>query len=76
MIMLQAITDLKKKISASRNLYVSHIEDMENVVRLHKASANGSLEDISIKASSNASSVEEVSTPNYLASINLVYLFN
>ncbi|XP_071697444.1 kinesin-like protein KIN-5C [Rutidosis leptorrhynchoides] len=56
----KAITDLKKKISASRNLYVSHIEDMENVVRLHKSSANGSLEDISVKASSNASSVKEL----------------
>nr|XP_043621293.1 kinesin-like protein KIN-5C [Erigeron canadensis] len=54
----KAITDLKKKVSASRNLYVSHIEDMENVVRLHKASANGSLEEIFVKASSNAHCVE------------------
>ncbi|XP_071719965.1 kinesin-like protein KIN-5C [Rutidosis leptorrhynchoides] len=56
----KAITNLKEKIFASRKLYVSHIEDMENVVRLHKASANGSLEDISVKASSNASNVEEL----------------
>ncbi|KAI3772458.1 hypothetical protein L6452_03644 [Arctium lappa] len=56
----KAITDLKKKVSASRNLYISHIEALENVVRLHKASANGSLEDISALASSNARSVEEL----------------
>ncbi|XP_024968128.1 kinesin-like protein KIN-5C [Cynara cardunculus var. scolymus] len=56
----QAITDLKKKVSASRNLYISHIEALENVVRLHKASANGSLEDISVLASSNAHCVEEL----------------
>ncbi|KAI7748783.1 hypothetical protein M8C21_013644 [Ambrosia artemisiifolia] len=56
----KAISDLKKKVSDSRNLYISHVEDMENVVRLHKASANGSLEDISAKAISNARSVEEL----------------
>ncbi|KAL8191678.1 hypothetical protein R6Q57_028409 [Mikania cordata] len=56
----KAITDLKKKVSTSRNIYVSHIEDMENVVHLHKASANGSLEDISAKASSNAQCVEKL----------------
>ncbi|KAI7726739.1 hypothetical protein M8C21_025922 [Ambrosia artemisiifolia] len=42
----KAITDLKTKVSTSRNLYISHIEEMENVIRLRKASANGSLEDI------------------------------
>lgn len=47
---------------------------MENVVRLHKASANGSLEDISAKASSNASCVEEVRTNNYLAFVTHVYI--
>ncbi|KAL8236585.1 hypothetical protein R6Q59_017666 [Mikania micrantha] len=56
----KAITDLKKKVSTSRNMYVSHIEDMENVVHLHKASANGNLEDISAKASSNAQCVEKL----------------
>ncbi|KAL9995282.1 putative plus-end-directed kinesin ATPase [Helianthus debilis subsp. tardiflorus] len=58
----KAISDLKKKVTASRNLYISHVEDMENVVRLHKASANGSLEDISTKASYNARCVEELLT--------------
>ncbi|XP_023734306.1 kinesin-like protein KIN-5C [Lactuca sativa] len=56
----QAMAELKKKVSASKNLYISHIEALENVVRLHKASANGSLEDISSMASSNARSVEEL----------------
>lgn len=77
----QAISDLKKKVSASRNLYISHIEDMENVVRLHKASANGSLEDISAKAVSNAHCVEEVSTDNTVAFLKIsikskFYLFS
>ncbi|KAK9075819.1 hypothetical protein SSX86_004148 [Deinandra increscens subsp. villosa] len=56
----KAVSDLKKKVYASKNLYISHIEDMENVVRLHKASANGSLEDISATAFSNARCVEEL----------------
>lgn len=56
----KAITDLKKKVSASKNLYVSHIEDMENVVRLHKATANGCLDDLKGLASSNARCVEEL----------------
>lgn len=72
---MQAISDLKKKVSASRNLFISHIEDMENVVRLHKASANGSLEDISSKTLSNARCVEEVSTNINLALIKLDYTY-
>ncbi|KAL8259949.1 hypothetical protein R6Q59_027902 [Mikania micrantha] len=58
----KALSDLKKKITASKNLYISHVEDMGNVVRLHKASANGSLEDISAKALSNAQCVDELLT--------------
>ncbi|KAM0021520.1 putative plus-end-directed kinesin ATPase [Helianthus debilis subsp. tardiflorus] len=56
----KAITDLKNKVSASRCLYISHIEGMENVVRLHKASANGRLEDILDQSSSNACCVEKL----------------
>ncbi|KAK1408457.1 hypothetical protein QVD17_40247 [Tagetes erecta] len=56
----KAFSDLKKKVSASRNLFISHIEDLENVVHLHKASANGSLEDISANALSNVRCVEEL----------------
>ncbi|GJS57116.1 kinesin-like protein KIN-5C [Tanacetum coccineum] len=55
-----AIIDLKNKVSASKNLYISHIEDMENVVRLHKATANGCLDDLKILASSDARCVKEL----------------
>lgn len=51
---------MKKKLTASRALYVSHLEAVQNVVRLHKANSNAALEEISALASSNASSVEEV----------------
>lgn len=57
---MQAITDMKKKVSASRALYISHMEAVQNVVRLHKASSNATLEEISVSASSNARSIEEV----------------
>ncbi|CAH1418763.1 unnamed protein product [Lactuca virosa] len=56
----QAMAELKKKVYASKNLYISHIEALENIVRLHKESVNGSLEDISSMASSNARYVEEL----------------
>lgn len=51
---------MKKKLSSSRTLYFSHIEALQNVVRLHKASSNATLEDISSLASSSANSIEEV----------------
>lgn len=51
---------MKKKVTSSRALYISHIEAVQNVVRLHKASSNASLEEISALASSNAQSIEEV----------------
>ncbi|CAK9169822.1 unnamed protein product [Ilex paraguariensis] len=55
----KAVIDLKKKVTASRALYISHIEAVQNVVRLHKASSNASLEEISTLVSSNAHSIEE-----------------
>ncbi|KAF4396893.1 hypothetical protein F8388_004861 [Cannabis sativa] len=55
----QAVNDLKKKVKSSKALYLSHIEAMQNVVRLHKASSDAGLEEISSLASSNAHSVEE-----------------
>uniref|UniRef100_A0A9I9CWP1 Kinesin-like protein n=1 Tax=Cucumis melo TaxID=3656 RepID=A0A9I9CWP1_CUCME len=57
----KAIIDMKKKLSSSRTLYISHIEALQNVVRLHKASSNATLEDISSLASSSAKSIEECS---------------
>ncbi|PON78027.1 Kinesin-like protein [Parasponia andersonii] len=55
----KAVIYLKKKAKASRTLYLSHIEAVQNVVRLHKASSDASLEEISSLASSNAHSIEE-----------------
>ncbi|KAL9676425.1 hypothetical protein QQ045_004639 [Rhodiola kirilowii] len=56
---IKAVTDLKKKLVTSRSLCASHIEAIQNVVRLHKASSNSSLEEISTCASSSAQSIEE-----------------
>lgn len=50
------------KVTALRALYMSHVEAVQNVVRLHKASSNAGLEEISSLAASNAHSVEEVGT--------------
>ncbi|XP_057506959.1 kinesin-like protein KIN-5C [Actinidia eriantha] len=55
----KAVMDLKKKMSASRALYISHIEALQNVVRLHNASSNAGLEEISASVSSNADSIEK-----------------
>ncbi|KAK1562399.1 hypothetical protein Q3G72_011209 [Acer saccharum] len=55
----KAVSDMKKKVTASRALYISHMEAVQNVVRLHKAGSNASLEEISTLASSNAHSIEE-----------------
>lgn len=52
--------DVKKKVTALRFLYMSHIEALQNVVRLHKASSNAGLEEISSLSASNADSIEQV----------------
>ncbi|XP_015581587.2 kinesin-like protein KIN-5C [Ricinus communis] len=59
----KAVKDMKKKLTASRALYISHVEAVQNVVRLHKASSIAGLEEISSSVSSNAQSIED-----YLAS--------
>ncbi|OAY42946.2 kinesin-like protein KIN-5C [Manihot esculenta] len=59
----KAVKDMKKKLTTSRALYISHIEAVQNVVRLHKASSIAGLEEISSLASSNVQSIED-----YLAS--------
>ncbi|KAL3825748.1 hypothetical protein ACJIZ3_021777 [Penstemon smallii] len=58
----KASKELKKKVSSSRALYISHFEDIQNVVRLHKAGSNAALEEVSALVSSNSNSVE-----NFLA---------
>ena len=47
-------------MTALRTLYISHIEAVQNVVRLHKASTDATLEELSSVISSNGHSIEEV----------------
>ncbi|XP_038688235.1 kinesin-like protein KIN-5C isoform X1 [Tripterygium wilfordii] len=56
----KAVVDLKKKLTSSRALYMSHFEAVQNVVRLHKTNSNAGLEEIHSLVSSNANSVEEL----------------
>ncbi|XP_023734741.1 kinesin-like protein KIN-5C isoform X1 [Lactuca sativa] len=56
----KAVNELKKKVCASKALYVSHLEALQNVVVLHKANSNANLEEVLSLTSSNASSVEKV----------------
>ncbi|KAI8016225.1 Kinesin-like protein KIN-5C [Camellia lanceoleosa] len=55
----KAVIDLKKKMTASRALYISHMEAVQNVVRLHNASSNAAVEEISASVSSNIHSIEQ-----------------
>ncbi|KAH8504742.1 hypothetical protein H0E87_012111 [Populus deltoides] len=55
----KSIEELKKKLSASRAMYISHIEAVQNVVRLHKASSIAGLEEISSMASSSTQSIKD-----------------
>ncbi|KAL0426556.1 UNVERIFIED_CONTAM: Kinesin-like protein KIN-5C [Sesamum latifolium] len=55
----KASIELKKKVSSSRALYISHFEAVQNVVRLHKAGANAALEDLIALASSHSKSIED-----------------
>ncbi|XP_058088243.1 kinesin-like protein KIN-5C [Magnolia sinica] len=56
----KSVLELNKKVAASRASYVSHIEALQNVVRLHKANINASLEEMSSLASENSSSFEQL----------------
>ncbi|KAI3434029.1 Kinesin motor domain-containing protein [Psidium guajava] len=58
----RAVLSMKKKVTASRAMYISHIEALQNVVRLHKASCNAGLDNILSLASSNVQSTEEFLT--------------
>ncbi|XVF55755.1 hypothetical protein PTKIN_Ptkin06aG0062300 [Pterospermum kingtungense] len=55
----KAILDMKKKVTTARALHVSHMEAIQNVVRLHKASSNAALDEITTMVSSNAHSIHE-----------------
>ncbi|CAO2207584.1 unnamed protein product [Urochloa humidicola] len=56
----KATSDLKKKILASKSLYMSHMEAFQNVVLLHKASANATLEDISSLSAASCCSLDQL----------------
>ncbi|KAK4419401.1 Kinesin-like protein KIN-5C [Sesamum alatum] len=56
----KAALDLKSKVSASRALYISHFEAVQNVIRLHKAGSNAALDELSALASSNSNSIGEL----------------
>ncbi|KAL0374854.1 UNVERIFIED_CONTAM: Kinesin-like protein KIN-5C [Sesamum radiatum] len=56
----KAAVDLKNKVSASRALYISHFEAVQNVVRLHKAGSNAALDELSALASLNSNSIGEL----------------
>ncbi|KAK7268018.1 hypothetical protein RIF29_20700 [Crotalaria pallida] len=56
----KTVVDLKKKVTALMSLYISHMEAVQNVVRLHKASSDANFEEISSLISSNGHSVEEL----------------
>ena len=73
-ILFQSIEELKKKLSSSRAVYISHIEAVQNVVRLHKASSIAGLEEISLFASSSAQSIKDVGC-NYLNILFYHFLF-
>ena len=55
----QAILEMKKKVRASRDIYSSHLEELQNVVRLHKANSNACLEEVSALTTSSACSIDE-----------------
>ncbi|CAL5004715.1 unnamed protein product [Urochloa decumbens] len=56
----KATSELKKKILASKSLYMSHMEAFQNVVLLHKASANATLEDISSLSAASCCSLDQL----------------
>ncbi|XP_068661663.1 kinesin-like protein KIN-5C isoform X2 [Aristolochia californica] len=54
-----SVEELKEKVAASRSLYLSHVEGIQNVVRLHQATSNANLEELGTLSSTNHSSLEE-----------------
>ncbi|XP_057425345.1 kinesin-like protein KIN-5C [Lotus japonicus] len=55
----EAVGDVKKKVTALKALYISHLEVVHNVVRLHKSHSDANFEEISSLISSNGYSIEE-----------------
>ncbi|CAJ1885017.1 unnamed protein product [Sphenostylis stenocarpa] len=55
----KAVGDFKMKVTSLRALYISHIEAVQNVVRLHQASSDATLEELTSFISSNGDSIEK-----------------
>ncbi|ESW34914.1 hypothetical protein PHAVU_001G191500 [Phaseolus vulgaris] len=55
----KAVVDFKKKVTSLRALYISHVEAVQNVVRLHKASSDAAFEELTSVISSNGDSIEK-----------------
>ncbi|XP_074591511.1 kinesin-like protein KIN-5C [Curcuma longa] len=53
-------TELKRKVLASKSLFVSHMEAVQNVVRLHKAGNTASLEEMSDLVAANCCSLDQL----------------
>ncbi|XP_078152877.1 P-loop containing nucleoside triphosphate hydrolases superfamily protein [Carex rostrata] len=56
----KAVSDLRKKVLDSKIMYQSHVEGIENVVRLHKSTTNASLEELASVDSANHSSMKQM----------------
>ncbi|KZV48967.1 125 kDa kinesin-related protein-like [Dorcoceras hygrometricum] len=55
----KAANEFKNKVRASKALYSSHFEAVQEVVQLHKAGSNAALEELSVLASSSFQSSQE-----------------
>ncbi|EPS73213.1 hypothetical protein M569_01542 [Genlisea aurea] len=55
----KAFSEIRKKISSCRALFVSHIEAVQNIVCLHKADSNAALEELSSLSSSSSIFIHE-----------------
>ncbi|URD89170.1 KISc [Musa troglodytarum] len=56
----KAALELRKKVLASKSLFLSHIEAVQNVVRLHKAGSTAGLEEMSSMISANCCSFDQL----------------
>jgi kinesin family protein 11 len=55
----KATSEIKKKILASKSLYMSHMEAFQNIVLLHKANTNSTLEDVSSLSAASCCSLDQ-----------------
>jgi kinesin family protein 11 len=64
--------DLKQKVTTLRALYISHVEAMQNVVRLHKSGSDATFQELSSLVSSNGHSIEEV---RHATTVEITYVY-